>query len=102
MRLIDADYLQCRAAIIFNVNRATLGEESMLWRFRQIVDEAPTVQAELVKHGQWTFEAPDPETGGLFMLAKCSECGWRNQTIKTNYCPNCGAKMDGGNDGTDQ
>ena len=99
MRLIDADYVQCRAANTFNVNRATLGEESMLWRFQQIVDEAPTVQAELAKHGQWTFETPDPVTGGVFMLAKCSECGWRNQTIKTNYCPNCGARMDGGGDG---
>lgn len=61
-----------------------------------------TVRYIKERHGRWTFEAPDPETGGIFMLAKCSECGWKNQTIKTKYCPSCGATMDGGNDGPDQ
>ena len=62
MRLIDADYVQRKAANTFNVNRATLGEESMLWRFQQIVDEAPTEQAEPV--------------------VRCKDCKWYN----TNGC----------------
>ena len=28
----------------------------------------------------------------------CSECGATFSTARTNYCPNCGAKMDGGNE----
>ena len=26
----------------------------------------------------------------------CSECGKLNESVWLNYCPNCGAKMDGG------
>lgn len=98
MRLIDADYVQCRAANTFNVNRATLGEESMLWRFQQIVDEAPTVQAELVKHGYWTKESLIGTGGGTYDVVRCSLCKWTYPLYATKYCPNCGARMDGGRD----
>ena len=60
-----------------------------------IVD-APTVDAVEVVHGRWDGEYLDPR----FI---CSECGkWflvEDATGNMNYCPNCGAKMDGdGND----
>lgn len=42
-----------------------------------------------VKHGEWiTLEA---EIG----LYSCSLCGHNILRAKCNYCPNCGAKMDG-------
>ena len=69
MRLIDADYVQRRAANTFNVNRATLGEESMLWRFQQIVDEAPTVQGESMEHGRWIPHPTEREWD------VCTACG---------------------------
>lgn len=46
------------------------------------IDRLPPVNpAEKV--GQWIYE-------GYY---KCSECGKTTYSHKTNYCPNCGAKM---------
>lgn len=41
------------------------------------------------KRGQW-----ENVTGGMIMLGDCSECKERQPVIGTNYCRNCGAKMD--------
>ena len=74
-----------------------------------IADVAP------VKHGRW-LDRPknqglkDEEIGTVGMVdgepwssCYCSECGeWLvasdEYAVKGNYCPNCGAKMDGGAD----
>jgi uncharacterized paraquat-inducible protein A len=56
---------------------------------------APTVDAVEVVHGRWVLQR---YYGGVRkgMVARviCSECGYPNE--KTNYCPQCGTKMDGG------
>ena len=48
-----------------------------------------------VKHGKW-IESANFDTG--FWV--CSKCGFVSEAIAApklyNYCPNCGAKMDGG------
>ena len=49
-----------------------------------LVNDAPTVDAEVVRHGRWTFPWTSPE---------CSVCR-KTQKWTSNYCPNCGAKMD--------
>ena len=46
-----------------------------------------------VRHGRW-----ENITGGMVILGDCSECKVRQPVIGTNYCKNCGAKMDGGAD----
>ena len=46
-----------------------------------------------VKHGRWIWDN-SPEFGNPYGSYKCSECNER-QSFKENYCPNCGAKMDG-------
>lgn len=73
----------------------------------ELFKQAPTVDAVEVVHGRWLdngmcnhkpsrFRNPDKWT-----VYKCSECGYSNGRRKNaNYCPNCGAKMDG--DGNDQ
>ena len=43
------------------------------------------------KHGHWK------QTGMHFLPYQCSACK-SNEEGRTNYCPNCGAKMDGGNE----
>lgn len=63
------------------------------------VIHAPTIEAEPVRHGRWIFEKGDETTclDGYI----CSSC---KQGFHTHvpyfedfdYCPNCGAKMDGG------
>ena len=53
----------------------------------------PTIEAETVKHGRWVDNGI-PES----MLSKCSVCDYSCGAYSFNYCPNCGAKMDGGAD----
>lgn len=51
------------------------------------------VDAEPVRHGRWIFN-PKDAIEMMFTLPKCSECG-AESPIGGNYCPYCGAKMDG-------
>ena len=59
------------------------------------VEDAPTVDAVEVVHGWWK------EPYRLFV--ECSECGTGyvkyDFIARANYCPNCGAKMDGDGNG---
>jgi hypothetical protein len=81
MRLIDADKLD--------------------WWYkgrniRHVIDDAPTVDAVPVVHGRWS----DAGFGELPKHAPygwaCSACGGISFNNEYIYCPNCGAKMDGG------
>ena len=58
------------------------GYEDALDHVDDWMDAQPTVDAVEVVHGRWI--------DGM----RCSECGQVDWT-KPNYCPNCGAKMDG-------
>lgn len=63
--------------------------------FLELVDNAPTVDAVEVVHGRWEPYAIQPN--GFVGSYRCAACG--NASINdSNYCPNCGAKMDGGNE----
>lgn len=80
MRLIDADKLM-----------ESLDPKESVWVglvLSELIDNAPTVDAEPVRHGYWV-EAKYP-------LFTCSECGatYQDTGYGYNYCPNCGAKMD--------
>ena len=62
------------------------------------IDEAPTVDAVEVVHGCW-YKAPHHPY-------RCSNCGemalldmYGESHFRSNYCPNCGAKMDGDGNG---
>lgn len=67
------------------------------------VKAAPTVEAVEVVHGRWIPIEADGYADGspVWDLWECSECreehGGDEDTL-TPYCPNCGAKMDGGNE----
>lgn len=55
-------------------------------------EKIPAVDAEPVRHGEWVlFDATS------YDVYICSECGGFAPSgfIKSNYCPNCGAKMRG-------
>lgn len=64
---------------------------------KAVADAAPTVDAAPVVHGRWVaVPSSDMMTGKAY---KCSECNkMRYGSFMPNYCQNCGAKMDGGND----
>ena len=63
-------------------------------RFIRYVKEFPAADVQPVKHGRWIWDN-SPEFGNPYGSYKCSECKER-QSFKENYCPNCVAKMDGG------
>jgi hypothetical protein len=58
----------------------------------EIAASAPAADVAPVVHGRWI------EDGSLIIT--CSECkrGYNLIAKYTHYCPNCGAKMDGGAD----
>lgn len=66
-------------------------EEPMYWALSRGID---ALLHEPVHHGRWKQTKAYP--GIIF----CDECGEpfekSNSSDKWNYCPNCGAKMDGG------
>ena len=61
--------------------------------FLRMIALAPDADVEPVVYGRW-----ENITGGMVVLGDCSECKVRQPVIGTNYCKNCGAKMDGGNE----
>lgn len=93
MRLIDADNIE-NIIVVHN----------KFGGFKRI--DAPTIDAEPVKHGKW--EEISEYNGWGDTHYRCSACGeeWNLESgtpaeNNMNFCSNCGAKMDGGeNNGT--
>ena len=103
-RLIDANALSEKIGIMkFEITRNRGGyrycneEEKNEWdkldSFDSFVCDAPTVDAVEVVHGRWLSEMHGNSNNGT-----CSVCGSYEHAYAFgwNYCPNCGAKMDGG------
>lgn len=88
MRLIDADELKKQA---YKSSDWSHGEHPYVVEVYDI-DEAPTIDAEPVRHGHWISDA----TGDC--CYRCDECQFLRDAYSLdvgNYCPNYGAKMDG-------
>lgn len=88
MRLIDAD------ALLERMKRTI-----RYFNIKFDIEEAPTIEAEPVRHGRWDDTGRYTFTDGSLAI-RCTECGaalhldeW--EKYHWNYCPNCGAKMDG-------
>ena len=56
-----------------------------------LINAAPAADVVEVKHGRWVSH-------DLEVTFSCSECDFTTDFRLSNYCPNCGAKMDGGTD----
>ena len=61
--------------------------------FEEVIDAVPTADVAPVHHGHWVKEKPD-----VLIHWHCSVCKncYYLEEPNANYCPNCGAKMDGG------
>ena len=68
----------------------------------EIIQNAPTVDAVEVVHGRWEYNAPTITLNAHWECSACKKVFWQHllETYKFNYCPNCGAKMDGDVNGT--
>ena len=72
------------------------GFDRGLDRAQRAMLDAPAADVAPVRHGRWIDAYPDIEPNPMFMYGICSECGFEQGISKyLNYCPNCGAKMDG-------
>ena len=110
-RLIDANaFLRLLKLVVYDffevchtngllTNKARVGYS--IETIEEALNQIKTVDAVEVVHGEWATIEDD--YCGLTAL-QCSECNqeyWFEDEPPTkiyNYCPNCGAKMDGGAD----
>ena len=74
------------------------GDPILKMATKAALNNCPEVEAEPVVHGRWE------QSESMALSAKCSKCkGWvTKHSINEpdfNYCPNCGAKMDGDGNG---
>ena len=58
------------------------------------VDILPTADVVEVKHGEWIWTENGQEDYEQYWV--CTVCKEKSY-FKTNFCSDCGAKMDGGN-----
>ena len=113
VRLIDANALKKR---IYDENAPWFHKWMNVLYVVDRIDEQPTADVQKIRHGHWIFKqrtkleptghaAVEEGTNQAFVLKEhktqyipyCSECGERGDCKEdaTNYCPNCGAIMDG-------
>lgn len=104
IRCIDANALQKRLERkkpgIAN-QRYTEGWNDCIMRVKSMVSTAttlenlPSADVAPVVHGRWIERQSPHAMEGI--SAKCSACSKNVQYLGNplNYCPNCGAKMDG-------
>lgn len=67
--------------------------DTVAWNIGGAIKSIPAADVAPVRHGRWI---PSDYTGDCCYT--CSECGFERDAYLLdvgNYCPNCGARMDG-------
>ena len=92
-----AEYINRKAALM------KLMQDGCSAKNLQSISDMPAADVAPVRHGRWDaipnkYIAVASKTGAYYGNATaCSVCHEVNPSaFKTNYCPNCGAKMIGG------
>ena len=62
---------------------------------REVLDRVPLEDVAPVVHGKWETNSDRPDSL-ICSVCKCGFDMWKHNPH--NFCPNCGSKMDGGND----
>ena len=67
--------------------------------FENCLADIPVIDAEEIRYGEWI-----EDYSSYRRKVKCSACGKFSGIVRSNqnkpYCPNCGARMKGSNDGS--
>lgn len=88
---------QTKARIVFGVPKFNIGLKTAI----EVAASMPAADVTPVRHGRWVFKSDDQSILNDKVYG-CSLCDDKNRRYYewqlSNYCPNCGAKMDGGHD----
>lgn len=77
--------------LLLHDNASGAGVMAGLSKVLEETDVLQTIDAVPVVHGKWElFGADKRGRGGVFKCTACNRC----RPTKSDYCPNCGAKMD--------
>ena len=92
--MAEKEYIE-REALIEEAkhNKAVCQAIADIVDVKDIINNTPAVDVAPVKHGHWVKEKPD-----VLIHWHCSVCKncYYLEEPNANYCPNCGAKMDEG------
>ena len=99
-RLIDSNEFKRLICKCCNILRSEEPCEPSECNVMALIDEQPTVDAVPVVHGRYEMGIDE----GDYEYGTCSVCGYNEYNafgccLPHNYCPNCGAKMDGDGNG---
>ena len=86
--MAEKEYIE-REALVERLKKEECDCE-WLWAILDI----PAADVSPVKHGHWDYT--EYAIYGEYDFPRCSECGFEPKEEISPYCPNCGAKMDGG------
>lgn len=89
MRLIDADALEREGWSLCRTFQKD--KDTMVYEVKKPYD-IPTIEER--KTGRWVEH--NSHKRGLGIVFECSECGEEIECESSNFCPNCGADMRGG------
>lgn len=84
MRLIDADAFE----VVFFENKSEEFVEGATC-ILEMIDEAPTVEAKPVVHGEWEIGGVQGNIIGNFICSVCKGVSLKDG----NFCQHCGADM---------
>ena len=99
-----AEYIDkkaCLSILRAKANMAVLMDAAPYFeKAAQMLEKLPAADVAPVVHGQWEYI---PQTLNTLSQLRCPFCRWWSLDPSIdgvyNYCPNCGAKMDGGDTG---
>ena len=94
MALIERE--AAKAKVAETILGASEFDEDMRQACYNAIDAVPTIDAAPAVHGRWTFGGDGIIQCSLCEMTYPSQGAFKKAFYPMHYCPNCGARMDGG------